>query len=126
MVVYRKRKVDLGTGDETLYIFAAPWQVLSDVFAVDVRQYGRELRSSIQEVLDYEYDSAFFNGSVYGFSVYRDVTVIDRVGDDTATVLAEVDTQRLQSLVGAYLADNGADIERAEWETDWATDAVIR
>lgn len=51
MVVYRKRKVDLGTGDETLYIFAAPWQVLSDVFAVDVRQYGRELRSSIQEVL---------------------------------------------------------------------------
>ncbi len=124
MVAYRKREVDLGEGTETLYVFAPPWQMLSDVFAVDVRRHGQELRSSIQEVLDYEYDSAFFNGSVYGFSVYRDVTVIDRVDDETATVLAEVDTQRLQSLVGAYLTDNGADIERAEWEEDWNAERV--
>ena len=61
---------------------------------------------------------------MYGFSVYRDVTVIDRVDDETATVLAEVDTQRLQSLVGAYLTDNGADIERAEWEEDWNAERV--
>ena len=124
MVAYRKREVDLGEGTETLYVFAPPWQMLSDVFAVDVRRHGQELRSSIQEVLDYEYDSAFFNGSVYGFSVYRDVTVIDRVDDETATVLAEVDTQRLQSLVGAYLTDTGADIERAEWEEDWNAERV--
>ena len=124
MVAYRKREVDLGEGTETLYVFAPPWQMLSDVFAVDVRRHGQELRSSIQEVLDYEYDSVFFNGSVYGFSVYRDVTVIDRVDDETATVLAEVDTQRLQSLVGAYLTDNGADIERAEWEEDWNAERV--
>lgn len=124
MVAYRKREVDLGEGTETMYVFAPPWQMLSDVFAVDVRRHGQELRSSIQEVLDYEYDSAFFNGSVYGFSVYRDVTVIDRVDDETATVLAEVDTQRLQSLVGAYLTDNGADIERAEWEEDWNAERV--
>ncbi len=121
MLAYRKREVDLGAGTETLYVFAAPWQMLSDVFAVDVRQYGKELRASIQEVLDYEYDSAFFNGSVYGFSVYRDVTVIDRVGDESAAVLAEVDTRRLQSLVGAYLTDNGAQVERSEWEEEMAT-----
>ncbi len=117
---YVKREVDLGEGPEVLYLFSPPLEVLNDVFAVDVRQNGKEIRESINEVLDYEFDSAFFNGSVYEFSVYRDVTIIDRIYGEGEDFLAEVDTRRLYRLIGKFLLDNGVDTTIADWENeDW-------
>lgn len=115
---YVKRQVDLGDGPEVVYVFAPPLEALSDVFAVDVRRSGEEIRESMNEVLDYEYDSAFFNGSVYEFAVYRDVTFIDRVYAEGGGTLAEVDTQHLYRLIGSYLRDNGIDTPIADWEKE--------
>lgn len=117
MVAYAKHTVDLGKGDEIIYVFAPPLESLSDVFAVDVRAYGELLRTSMSEVLDYECDSAYFSGTGYEFSIYRDTTCIDRLSRDEDALL-EMDTSRLYRLIGNYLEDNQRPIEIAEWERD--------
>lgn len=42
---YKKRRVTLDGRRETMYIFAAPLGLLSDVFAVDVRTQGDAIRT---------------------------------------------------------------------------------
>lgn len=118
---YVKRRIDLGEGEEVVYLFASPWESLNDVFAVEVKENGSAIRESMTEVLDYECDTAFFNGNIYEFTVYRDVTIIDRVAQAEVGALAEVDTQRLYRLIGQFLDDNGMAWERSDWDNeDWA------
>ena len=117
MVAYAKHRMDIGQGEEIIYVFAPPLESLSDIFAVDVRTYGELLRTSISEVLDYECDSAYFSGVSYEFSIYRDTTRIDRITRDEDAIL-EIDTSRLYRLIGNYLEDNHRPIEIAEWERD--------
>ena len=113
---YKKRRVMLDGRRETMYIFAAPLGLLSDVFAVDVRTQGNAIRAAISEVLDYEYDSSFYSGEAYLFSVYRDVTLIQPLGADDLAKPLEMDTQRLYIMIGDFLSDNGEHVVRSDWE----------
>lgn len=115
---YKKRQVTLDGRRETMYIFAAPLGLLSDVFAVDVRTQGSAIRTAISEVLDYEYDSSFYSGQAYLFSVYRDITLIQPLGADDLAKPLEIDTQRLYIMIGDFLSDNGEHVVRSDWETE--------
>ncbi|MCI5837023.1 MAG: hypothetical protein MR209_04250 [Veillonellaceae bacterium] len=115
---YSKREVELDGLRETFYIFEPPWETLSDVFAVEVLAHGAAIRKSLEEVLDYEYDSAYFQGDVYSFSMYRDVTLVDRGYEEYADSPVEVDTRRLYRVIGTFLQDNHIAVDGAEWEED--------
>ncbi len=115
---YKKRRGMLDGRREMMYIFAAPLGLLSDVFAVDVRTQGNAIRTAISEVLDYEYDSSFYSGEAYLFSVYRDITLIQPLGADDLTQPLEIDTQRLYIMIGDFLSDNGEHVVRSDWETE--------